>query len=298
MMQEIELKYRDKIRKLNILLFNPPIRSPSKAQLIIIRHAFSEINLKMKEFLTEKFDEVKENKNHPERKQIILSREDIDSPLHEIGILQCINNQKHINLIDFSIVLVSPLKRALQTCIYLFQTHPNRKEIKFLVFPQAAEKLSNTSSFSPDTFTSQKEEISQLASRFEIEFDYSLFNEFEIQEQWQIEMLCNDHFHMKQKLKESDLNKINYKEFVLQEFDDHFPEYLETWEQLYERAIQAKIQIKEFLRSTDKKVGLISHFNLIKCLTGDGVNDEKQIINGININNCQIIPYPNIKKDN
>lgn len=87
MMQEIELKYRDKIRKLNILLFNPPIRSPSKAQLIIVRHAFSQINLKMKEFLTDKYDEIKDNKLHPERKELILGQTEIDSPLHEIGIL-------------------------------------------------------------------------------------------------------------------------------------------------------------------------------------------------------------------
>lgn len=45
-----------------------------------------------------------------------------------------------------------------------------------MVFPQSAEKLSNTSSFSPDTLGITKEEIAKLASFYDIEFDYSMFD--------------------------------------------------------------------------------------------------------------------------
>lgn len=99
-------------------------------------------------------------------------------------------------------------------------------------------------------------------------------------------MLCHDHFHMKQSLQETDPEKTNYKDFVLSEFHDHFPEYLETWEQLYERSQFAKGEIQKIMGTTDKKVGLISHGYFIKCLTGDGISEDDKVINGIDINNC------------
>lgn len=57
----------------------------------------------------------------------------IDCYLHEIGLEQEINNQQYINQINIDTVFVSPLRRTLQTCYYLFSNYPNKDQLKIMV---------------------------------------------------------------------------------------------------------------------------------------------------------------------
>lgn len=68
-----------------------------------------------------------------------------DTPLHSVGVKMCLANRSQINKVDFELVLVSPLRRTLQTCILLFSEHPCRDKIKFLIFPLISEAFVATS---------------------------------------------------------------------------------------------------------------------------------------------------------
>mmetsp|Transcript_29735 Transcript_29735/g.36903 ORF Transcript_29735/g.36903 Transcript_29735/m.36903 type:complete len:186 (-) Transcript_29735:223-780(-) len=59
----------------------------------------------------------------------------IDPDLHPVGVAQSEANAPKMAAINFKYVLVSPMKRALQTCIHMFKTHPNRENIRFIVEP-------------------------------------------------------------------------------------------------------------------------------------------------------------------
>ncbi|CAD7971748.1 unnamed protein product [Amoebophrya sp. A25] len=67
------------------------------------------------------------------------SRALVDCPLHPYGIVQTEKRAHLLHDVDFHTVLVSPLRRTLQTCDSLFKTHPQRAKIRFLVFPDVRE---------------------------------------------------------------------------------------------------------------------------------------------------------------
>jgi len=79
-----------------------------------------------------------------------------------------------LNDIEFHIVYVSPLRRAIQTTIYMFSTHPNRKNIRFVLLPELSECLCASGCFSPFTLSSVKKQMDKLAKKFEVHLDYSL----------------------------------------------------------------------------------------------------------------------------
>lgn len=51
---------------------------------------------------------------------------------------------------DFSVVLVSPMRRTLQTAYCIFKEHPNFASIKFIVAPHARESLLAAAAISLD----------------------------------------------------------------------------------------------------------------------------------------------------
>jgi broad specificity phosphatase PhoE len=65
----------------------------------------------------------------------------IDPPLLKEGVKQCEAAQVIANGINVSVVFVSPMLRTCETAIHTFKTHPNRKNIKFLVLPSLKEGL-------------------------------------------------------------------------------------------------------------------------------------------------------------
>ena len=62
-----------------------------------------------------------------------------DPDLHPIGVLQCEMNCESLYPINFARVFVSPMNRAMLTCINMFKGHPNAKNIKFMVLPLCRE---------------------------------------------------------------------------------------------------------------------------------------------------------------
>jgi broad specificity phosphatase PhoE len=76
----------------------------------------------------------------------------MDPPLHYFGKRQCEYLKQFVHKVDFSVVFISPLLRywcvsnffrTVQTAQILFQDHPKKKQIKFILLPIAAEKMSS-----------------------------------------------------------------------------------------------------------------------------------------------------------
>lgn len=67
----------------------------------------------------------------------------MDPPLSQEGIRQAVAAQSAINKIPAKYVIVSPLHRTLETARLLFDTHPNKSDIEFIVLPIIREVLNN-----------------------------------------------------------------------------------------------------------------------------------------------------------
>lgn len=65
----------------------------------------------------------------------------VDAKLTDDGRGMCMKNHAHIDLPDLEVVLMSPLRRAMETTYTLFGQHPNFDKIKFVLIPGMHEKL-------------------------------------------------------------------------------------------------------------------------------------------------------------
>ena len=98
-------------------------------RVFIIRHAQSTYNHAYHNLLT--------YRANPEKDFNL-----IDAPLSEDGILQCNNSVDAIRLTpNVKYVIMSPLRRCLQTAYLLYKDHPNFNEIQFVIEPDIREHL-------------------------------------------------------------------------------------------------------------------------------------------------------------
>ncbi|CAD8083384.1 unnamed protein product [Paramecium primaurelia] len=77
------------------------------------------------------------------RDRNIYSYELMDPPLHYLGKKQCEKMRPEINQMEFDKVYISPLLRTIQTAQLLFQDHPQRNQIQFILCPHISEKISS-----------------------------------------------------------------------------------------------------------------------------------------------------------
>ncbi|EAS00629.1 histidine phosphatase family (branch protein 1) (macronuclear) [Tetrahymena thermophila SB210] len=266
---------------------------PSKSNVIVIRHAFTQQNKDQHIY------EIKRGgifKQDPEWRQLMLDEVYFDTPLHNVGIHQCLANQEKVNEIDFEVVLVSPLQRTLQTCLYLFQNHPNRQKIHFLIYPLVSEGVCATSCLAYETNTSLRERMTKLAQSYNINLDFSLLDQKQVDFMWQLEQIQDEKIQGKYK---DCLQKIKdekeYRQFIIQEMTDSFPHFFENWELMFKRAQVANKEISQFIQkypnivNNTKKLGIVTHSHFITCMTAKGFNHDG-IADGIVLKNCQIAP--------
>ncbi|CAD8112813.1 unnamed protein product [Paramecium sonneborni] len=77
------------------------------------------------------------------RDRNIYSYELMDPPLHYLGKKQCEKMRSEINMMEFDMVYISPLLRTIQTAQLLFQDHPQKNKIQFILCPYISEKISS-----------------------------------------------------------------------------------------------------------------------------------------------------------
>ena len=76
-----------------------------------------------------------------------------DAPLSKGGIQQCLDSdtKTYLEQLDFTTIVVSPLRRCLQTAYYLLKDHPKFNDMQFVVMPYCREHL-HTSADIPRSF--------------------------------------------------------------------------------------------------------------------------------------------------
>ena len=97
-----------------------------KSGIILIRHARSESN--------EILEKITRDPSHltvDDIRNQMFKLHQIDSPLSEMGVSESIEASKHAAKIKFKTVWISPMKRCLQTALYIFRDHPNFLNIRF-----------------------------------------------------------------------------------------------------------------------------------------------------------------------
>lgn len=95
----------------------------------------------------------------------------VDPYLSHIGVKQSIAAQQMINQLPIKYVLVSPIQRTLETASLLFETHPNRAAINFIVLPIIREIMANPDDIPAFTLSRLKD---KYESHKDLHFDFSL----------------------------------------------------------------------------------------------------------------------------
>ena len=127
-------------------------------KFLFVRHGLTEFN-------------KIQNETHSESIEFI--GEYSDAVLSQEGIAQAINAQKFINNIKIEKVYCSPLKRALETCLKIFESHPNKDNIIIEVFPLVTEFLNICYDF-PNSIEENKK-IYNMNSK--VKFNWKSFEE-------------------------------------------------------------------------------------------------------------------------
>jgi broad specificity phosphatase PhoE len=99
----------------------------------LIRHATTHFNIEHQKIIHDFGEKGEEFRAFKARRDLV------DQPLNEIGLAQCKNARIHINKIGFKVVFVPPMLRTCMTALELFRQHPDRSNIRFIIFPIGKE---------------------------------------------------------------------------------------------------------------------------------------------------------------
>jgi broad specificity phosphatase PhoE len=65
----------------------------------------------------------------------------IDSKLCDEGIEQCTTAGRHLHPYEFNSIVVSPMRRTLETAYWIFKDHPCWSQMEVTLLPDLREKL-------------------------------------------------------------------------------------------------------------------------------------------------------------
>lgn len=233
------------------------------SQVILLRHANSQYNFE--------YDKLTERDFTDEDYKSLRIRKDLrDAPLSELGIQQCMNAQAMANKLKPKYVIVSPLRRALETAYYTFNTHPNFDSIQFILLPVLKEGL-DTACDIPYNILDTIEEFKMKFKNFDTSelkkyIDASHFFFTDINQDFSKDILSA-------KIQDSsDPMGSNAFELTLESINQNYPERLESTKNILLRIETAKKFVEDFLKQNpledDSKIILVGHSCYFKYWTG------------------------------
>ena len=259
------------IKKLNIP--DPVYFNNTDGKFLYVRHGKTFYNIEF-----EKLGSDKTIKTDPKF---------IDCELSPEGIKQAREKQSIFNSFKIEDIYVSPLYRTLQTAYYLFETHPNKKNITIYVHPLISENVNATHDITIDIKKSKK----KFNENSEIKYDWNIFESYYKTEKEQDLYYLNFIDLLDEKEKNNIINKIylnygtdNLKNCLSEmvELENKFNLYfLESYKHIFYR----NYQFKEFLRekyknslnNKDMKVVIISHGGYCKIGTSKKAYEIEKI---------------------
>ena len=142
-------------------------RVSDTAKFYFVRHGMSMYNYRL--FKCEKAF----GKDSPEFQANMVDVTLCDPDLHPIGVAQAEANAPKVNCLNIKYVMVSPMQRAMQTCIHMFKNHPNKANISFIVEPMVHEIMHTTNDFHMDALLMIQKYAPGQPACHGIEFDFS-----------------------------------------------------------------------------------------------------------------------------
>jgi broad specificity phosphatase PhoE len=233
----------------------------TKSQVLMIRHGKSVANVE--------YANVSEKDESLILHHWRLNKDLRDSRLAPLGIEQSKNAGIIMNQIKVHTVLVSPLRRTLETAYYIFKEHPDFSKIKFIVVPNLRESM-NTSSDIPENFENVRDEFSKIFPHL----DYSLMDDYKNQFYYYLEDMSQEyHDKIIKQLHHSEINDyIDPMDVLLEEIKLRLPEQNESRWNALARAKNTKEFIKNYLSENDipfdEKVVLVTHYVYCYMHTG------------------------------
>lgn len=213
----------------------------AEGQLYFIRHATSTYNVASREHVSQ----------YGTRKHMPLKWDSryVDCELSPEGVRETQEAKANIQGLSIDKILVSPFKRALQTCELLFGDMPNRPIIK--VCPLIAEKCGNA----PDLSTFYGTPFPEYAH-----YDWSALSG--VERYWLLDNVQND---CTREIASRAQSQQQAQELMLEEMRRRYPEKVETKEDIFRRAEKARDLLKEELRTGN--VAIVTHSNFTKHFT-------------------------------
>ena len=203
----------------------------------------------------------------PEESGYRWDSQSIDSELSTLGLEQVKLNRDLAQSLNVDTVLVSPLRRTLQTCEGLFRGHERKPRI--IVYPWIAEIC--TSSCDISTYAGYPfQEFAHYDWRFMQQFKFY----------WLIEMI-NNRFTQEVYSISNDPKEAKFQ--LCKKMESIFPFGLETHKQAILRVEKAKKDCRDLLKS--ENVALVGHHVFFQRFT------EGQGRGYITLANCEILKF-------
>lgn len=257
--------------------------------VILLRHANSQYNFEYSQLAEKEFTDE-------DYKSLRIKKDLRDAPLSELGIQQCMNAQAMANMLKPKYVIVSPLRRALETAYYTFNTHPNFDDIQFILLPTLKEGLDTAC----DIPLNIKDTIDEFKKKFK-NFDTSELEKYRDASHFFFTDINQDFSKdiLSEKVEDpSDPMGSNAFELTLESINQNFPKRLESTKNILSRIEKAKKFIEDFLQRNpledDSKIILVGHSCYFKYWTGkwekeissynENIPDPQECVW---LNNCQ-----------
>ena len=167
------------------VMIDTPAVTDTNEDIFLIRHGFSEFN---KKHLVLKKDGGKDD----ERWTALKGNTDvIDAPLAAIGVHQALVNAPKLVDLNITRVMVSPMRRALQTAIHMFKSHPNLDKMQFIVVPHCHEIMHTSNDIPMDVYQLIKHFAHGEALCEGLKFDFSWLLHYGNPQAWSVLSLTN-----------------------------------------------------------------------------------------------------------
>ena len=213
----------------------------------------------------------------------------IDAALTKNGQEHSIRVASTLKDINFNIILTSPLRRCLQTAKILFSQHPSKPKIE--VWPLLRESFCSSCDV-PGNFDDLLKEFP--------EFDFSVLMTSKEPHFWFLDSLENKEHREKiieeieTKYPDEEDRKKKFPEFVAVRMKEKYPNFYETGFEVKERCNKVMTMLKERVQALDpsEKVAIVSHSAFLRRFTAKQLDENGESIDGIRLNNCEVIEFP------
>lgn len=254
----------------------------SEDSFYIVRHGESEFNsVQMR--VNNSNVEVKEGEDFEAK----YCKELIDCGLSETGKIQSAECAKIVAKLPLAYVLVSPLRRALQTADLILKNHPNPPKV--IVYPGVREKLSSNCDIGSP--------LTDLEKEFPT-FDFSMLAIYEKPQFWYL-------YGIPEKAREELLAEIktkcptieeeieNGKYVVLEKIKSLYPSCIEPLLYMQQRIKEASGDIKKRVNEAkDKgKIMLVGHSRAWETLTAESFKENGECVGSKWLHNCEVYEF-------